>query len=188
MAKTEAKSPRTVGTLTPAPYNPRKITDKQLAMLKKSMSEFGDLSGIVKNVRTGNLIGGHQRIKNLDPSWPIISAPHTDPTGTVAIGYVETPWGQWAYREVNWPAKKEAAANIAANKQGGEFDLPLLKEIILTLDDGAFDLDLIGFNRYELEMMMTASRLTADGLPEPGSGAEKENKTTCPKCGFEYAI
>jgi hypothetical protein len=25
-------------------------------------------------------------------------------------------------------------------------------------------------------------------LPEPGSGGEKENQTTCPKCGFTYAI
>jgi len=27
-----------------------------------------------------------------------------------------------------------------------------------------------------------------DGLPEPGSGEEKANITTCPKCGFKYAI
>jgi hypothetical protein len=26
------------------------------------------------------------------------------------------------------------------------------------------------------------------GLPEPGSGEEKQTMTTCPKCGFEYAI
>jgi DNA modification methylase len=156
MAKTEAKSPRTVGTLKPAPYNPRIITDKQLGMLKKSMAEFGDLSGIVKNVRTGNLVGGHQRLKNLDPSWTIISAPHTDPTGTVALGYIETPSGRWQYREVDWPEKKEAAANIAANQHGGEFDLPALREIILTLDTGDMDMELIGFNSHELELMMTA--------------------------------
>ncbi len=38
--------------LKPAAYNPRKITDAQLARLKKSLEEFGDLSGIVVNVRT----------------------------------------------------------------------------------------------------------------------------------------
>jgi len=27
-----------------------------------------------------------------------------------------------------------------------------------------------------------------DKLPEPGSGKEKSNHTTCPKCGFEYEI
>jgi len=39
--------------LKPAAYNPRKITDEQLEMLKKSFKKFGDLSGIVyvENVR-----------------------------------------------------------------------------------------------------------------------------------------
>lgn len=40
---------------------------KALRALQKSMAEFGDLSGIVFNRRTGNLIGGHQRIKIIDP-------------------------------------------------------------------------------------------------------------------------
>jgi len=173
--------------LQPAPWNPRKITDKQLAMLKKSMAEFGDLSGIVRNVKTGNLIGGHQRIKNLDPSWPIISKPHTDKTGTVALGYIETPSGRWQYREVDWPEKKEAAANIAANQQGGEFDLPALREIILTLDTGDFDMELIGFNSHELELMMTAVHVPDDeegGDHEP----EKPNIVLCPKCGHEFSV
>lgn len=33
--------------IKPANYNPRKITDRQLEMLAKSMSEFGDLSGFI---------------------------------------------------------------------------------------------------------------------------------------------
>lgn len=142
--------------LKPASYNPRKITDKQLGMLKKSMAEFGDLSGIVVNVKTGNMVGGHQRVKNLDPSWPIVKQAHKDKTGTVALGYIETPSGRWTYREVNWTEKKEAAANVAANQHGGEFDMPKLKDIIINLDDGAFDMELIGFNSHELELMMTA--------------------------------
>jgi hypothetical protein len=166
------EKPTTVSTLTPAAYNPRKITDKQLSMLAKSMKEFGDLSGIVRNVKTGNLIGGHQRVKNLDPSWLIISKPHTDKAGTVALGYIDTPSGRWQYREVSWPEKKEAAANIAANKQGGEFDMPKLKEIILTLDDCSFDTELIGFNSHELELMMTAV-----GILDL-TGGDGENKQT----------
>jgi hypothetical protein len=125
-------------------------------MLKKSMREFGDLSGIIRNVKTGNLIGGHQRIKNLDPSWPIVKIHHTDKVGTVALGYIDTPEGRWQYREVDWPEKKEAAANVAANQHGGEFDMPLLREIIIELDDGAFDTELFGFNSHEIELMMTA--------------------------------
>ena len=142
--------------LRPATYNPRKITDKQLLMLKKSMLEFGDLSGIVVNVKTGNLVGGHQRVKNLDPSWPIIKQAHKDKTGTIALGYIDTPDGRWTYREVDWPEKKEAAANIAANKHGGDFDLTKLRDIVITLDDGSMNMELIGFNSHELELMMTA--------------------------------
>jgi len=142
--------------LKPASYNPRKITEKQLGMLKKSMAEFGDLSGIVVNVKTGNLVGGHQRVKNLDQSWPIVKQSHKDKTGTIALGYIETPGGRWTYREVSWTEKKEAAANIAANKHGGEFDMPKLKDIIINLDTGDMDMELLGFNSHELELMMTA--------------------------------
>lgn len=188
MTKIKKDNIQKVADLTPALYNPRKITDKQLSMLKKSMKEFGDLSGIIRNVKTGNLIGGHQRIKNLDPSWPIVSAPHTDKTGTVALGYIETPSGRWQYREVDWPEKKEAAANIAANQHGGEFDMPKLKEIIIELDDGAFDTELFGFNSHELELMMTA---IGDPNFAPGTEADQgrldqKEPTTCPECGYSW--
>lgn len=73
-----------VKDLKPAGYNPRKISKEKLAALKKSLEEFGDLSGIVFNIRTQTLIGGHQRTKNLDPSWPIVKESQTDKTGTVA--------------------------------------------------------------------------------------------------------
>lgn len=176
-----------ISDLKPAAYNPRKITDKQLAMLKKSMAAYGDLSGIVVNIQTGNIIGGHQRVKNLDPSWPIISKPHTDQTGTVALGYIETPSGRWQYREVSWTKKKEAAANIAANQHGGEFDMPKLREIIIDLDDGSMDPELFGFNSHELELMMTAIKPEEDrggGDQEP----EKPNIILCPKCGHEFSV
>jgi hypothetical protein len=171
MAKIDKEN---VGNLKPAPYNPRKITDKQLGMLKKSMAEFGDLSGIVRNVRTGNLVGGHQRVKNLDQSWPIEKHPATDKTGTVALGYIHTPFGDWQYREVDWPEKKEVAANVSANQQGGEFDMPKLKDIIINLDTGDMDMELLGFNSHELELMMTAVQPEFDpdaewqGMPEVG--------------------
>ncbi len=38
------ESKESIGNLTPSPYNPRNITDKQLAMLKKSMAEFGEIT------------------------------------------------------------------------------------------------------------------------------------------------
>lgn len=152
-----------VKDLKPAPYNPRKISDWKLEALGKAMREFGDLSGVVLNTTTGRLVGGHQRIKQFDPSWKIVKEPHQDGVGTIAQGYIETPFGRWTYREVKWDEPKEIAANIAANEHGGEFDIPGLVDLLTQLDTGDFDMSLMGFSPEELENLMT------------GSGPEKMN-------------
>lgn len=141
--------------LNPAEYNPRKISDKQLELLNKSMKEYGDLSGIVFNVATGNIIGGHQRTKLLNPEAIIQKEDCQDETGTTAIGYVITSEGKFSYREVNWTEQKEKAANIAANKGGGEWDFTKLKDLMEDLDDGQFDLELTGFDTQEIKNLMT---------------------------------
>jgi len=141
-----------VKNLKPAGCNPRKITAAQLSRLKKSLEEFGDLSGIVFNVRTQTLIGGHQRTKNFSPDWEVVKEPHTDQTGTVALGYIETPSGRMAYREVDWPEEKEKKANIAANKHGGEFDDDLLRQLLddMKIKEPDLDMELMGFDINEL--------------------------------------
>lgn len=141
--------------LKPAAYNPRKISDAQLGRLKKSLEEFGDLSGIVFNARTQTLIAGHQRIKNIDADCKITKKPHTDQTGTVALGYIDTPAGRFSYREVDWPEIKEKQANIAANQHGGEFDDELLAEILkeIKTEDPLLDFSLIGFDDEEIHKL-----------------------------------
>jgi len=47
--------------LTPAGYNPRKITDLAKRGLIKSIQTFGYADPIIWNKRTGNIISGHQR-------------------------------------------------------------------------------------------------------------------------------
>ena len=42
--------------------NPRTITKKQFADLQDSLRKFGDLSGIVHNLNTDEIIGGNQRM------------------------------------------------------------------------------------------------------------------------------
>ncbi len=159
-----------VKDLKPAEYNPRQISDEKLAMLGKAMKEFGDLSGIVFNRRTGRLVGGHQRIKHLDPKWKVEKKPLKDSTGTVAVGFVVAPGGKWTYREVDWTEKKEMAANIAANKHGGEFILPDLRGILQGLNDGSMDLDLTGFAGDELldifGSLYKKGRIGDDEIPE----------------------
>jgi hypothetical protein len=133
---TKRKTITKAGDLRPAPYNPRTITDEKLDLLGKAMREFGDLGGIVVNVKTGNLVGGHQRLKHLAPDWPIVKAPAKDKTGTVALGTIETPWGKLGYREVSWPEAKEKQANLAANQHSGEWDTSALSDLLKGMDDG----------------------------------------------------
>ena len=146
---------KAVKDLNQAPYNPRKISDKQLQILNKSMREYGDLSGIVFNVATNNIVGGHQRTKVLNPEAIIQKESYQDDTGTTAIGYIITSEGKFSYREVNWTEQKEKAANIIANKAGGEWDFTKLKDLIEELDNGQFDLELTGFDAEEIENLMT---------------------------------
>ena len=149
------------------------------------MQEFGDLSGIVVNVNTEHIIGGHQRVKVFDPQWPIKKQAYKDEQGTSAIGHIETPYGQWLYREVNWDKEKEAAANIAANKQGGEWDFPKLVDLLGELDTGNFDMELTGFDARELEGIMTSTGPSEENQePEPGEGKTIQ----CPECGHEFEI
>ncbi len=162
-----------VADLKPNKLNPRKIGNDALEMLGKSMKEFGDLSGIIFNVRTGRLISGHQRIKHLDPSWPI------------EAGFIKTPFGDFVYKEVDWPEKKEMAAMIAANKHGGEFDYPLLKDFITEIDDGAFDMALTGFKEGELTAIFAWDKIPDQNKPiDEDAMARTENE--CPSCGFKW--
>lgn len=148
---------RTIGDLKPSPYNPRKIDPERLRMLGDSMGEFGDLSGIVFNRRTGRLIGGHQRIKHIPESATIdIEQRYEEPTqaGTVAEGFVEMAGERWVYREVDVDETREAAMNVAANKHGGEFEFGSLTELLSELDAGGFDMPLTGFTDEELEGLL----------------------------------
>lgn len=133
------------------PYhkNPRKITKAQHELLSSSLAEFGDLSGVVVNIRTGEVIGGNQRssiFKREDAKIEIIERYDTPTkTGTTAIGYVIFGDEKYAYREVDWDEKTAESANIRANKIGGIFDFDILAN--------EFDMELLmqsGFSEDEL--------------------------------------
>ncbi len=145
-----------VKDLKAAEYNPRKIADEKLKALAAAMREFGDLSGIVFNKRTGRLVGGHQRVKNLDPAWEIQKKASPDKLGTVATGFVITPEGRWTYREVDWPEKKEKMANLAANKHKGEWEDEKLKALLQELDLNSAEIDLVGFDKKEVDRITAA--------------------------------
>ncbi len=143
-----------ISQLAPQPENPRKVTPEKLAQLKKTLLEFGDLSGVVFNLQTQHLVGGHRRVENLQDAEITYSKRYDKPTktGTVAEGYIVSDGERFAYREVRWPLVREKAANIAANKNAGEWDLPQLEIWLKELNsfDVSFDMDLTMFDEEEL--------------------------------------
>lgn len=121
----------TLADLKADPINPRKIDKDELAGLAVSMDRFGDLSGITFNVRTGELVAGHQRLRNIREAHGDLKLMRDG--GKV---WIETPNGDvWAVRLVEWTPAKQRAANIAANSQAiaGQFTdelQPQLKDIL----------------------------------------------------------
>lgn len=141
----------------PNPLNPRKISPEQLSMLRQAMNSFGDLSGLVVNKTTGRMIGGHQRVKILGDAPVKVLRRYPKPTekGTIAEGVVIYAGERFIYREVEWSEAKEKAAMIAANKQGGDWDLPDLAALVQDLAGTEYE-PLLGFTDDELKAMLEA--------------------------------
>lgn len=147
--------------LHPNDENPRKITEKKLKQLQKSLKEFGDLGGIVFNRRTGHLVGGHQRIKVFE------TAGSTSVDARDGMGWVTLDNGvRFSYREVDWPETKEKAANIAANKGAGEWDRLSLEGWFQDLKAADFDLDLTMFDESERKPFFV-NTIFEDGITNP---------------------
>jgi hypothetical protein len=103
--------------LKPARYNARKISDKAFAGLGYSIEEFGDLSGITINTRTGNLVCGHQRCKAIAAKYGDVEIIDINNDHMKDCKAIITPDWIFHVRQVDWPLEKEKAANIAANNQ-----------------------------------------------------------------------
>ncbi len=127
-----------VKELNPAKYNPRKNLkpgDPEYQKLKRSISEFGYVEPIIWNKRTGNIVGGHQRYKVL-----------------LELGYKEVDCVVLDIDE-----QKEKALNVALNKITGEFDIPLLTDLLKDINDSGFDVSLTGFDADEIDILFRDS-------------------------------
>jgi len=133
--------------INPARYNPRKDLkpgDAEYDKLKKSILEFDMVEPLVWNKRTGNLVGGHQRLKVLKE---------------LGIEHVEVS-------VVDLSEVKEKALNLALNKISGEWDMPMLKDLLEELDTGEFDMEITGFDLKEIEDLMTQFHVPEEGLTD----------------------
>lgn len=149
---------RSLRDLSADPENPRDIEDAAIAGLKYSMEEFGDLSGIVFNKRTSQLVCGHQRTKSMADEYGDL--------GIVWIGeraYIYLPTGEeFDVRVVDWDMKMQRAANIAANNPhiAGHFTKSLQPQLdaIRESSDAMFK---------ALRMRELLIKKTAPGLVDP---------------------
>ena len=118
--------------INPAPYNPRldlQPGDVEYEKIKRSIKEFDLVEPLVWNKQTGNLVGGHQRLKILKEQ-----------------GITEVD-----VSVVDLPESREKALNIALNKVQGDWDFPKLKDLLQEIDTGEFDIGITGFDEDEIE-------------------------------------
>ena len=121
--------------LNPAAYNPRKDLkpgDREYEKLKRSIAEFGYVEPVVWNRQTGNVVGGHQRLKVL-----------------VDMGRTEIDCVV-----VDLDLRREKALNVALNKIQGDWDEEKLASLMAEFDATDFDVSLTGFEAGEVDALL----------------------------------
>ena len=124
--------------LIPADYNPRKDLkpgDPEYEKLKRSIERFGYVEPVIWNKTTGNIVGGHQRLKVL----------------------LDTGISEVECVVIEMDEEKEKALNIALNKISGEWDKDKLALLITDLQGADFDVSLTGFEPAEIEDLFDAT-------------------------------
>lgn len=104
-----------IDKLKSAPYNPRVTLEPGMPeweKLKRSINEFGNVEPIVWNERTGNVVGGHQRLSVLK-----------------SMGLKSIPCSV-----VDLNDHDEKLLNVALNKIKGKWDYEKLEEILSEFD------------------------------------------------------
>lgn len=117
-----------------APYNPRIMDKKAKERLRKNIAKHGLVAALTWNKRTGNLVGGHQRLEQLDALEK-----SKDYELTVCV--------------VDVDEREEAALNVQLNNPSmqGEWDLDKLAMI-----SEEFELDMaddLGFTETDIDFM-----------------------------------
>lgn len=122
--------------LKPADYNPRvELVPgmEEYEKLKQSILEFGFVDPPIFNKRTGNLVGGHQRVSVAKD-----------------LGLYENV----EVSVVDFPLNKEKILNVALNKISGKWDEEKLSSLINELDESS--LELTGFESDELSEIINS--------------------------------
>ena len=124
-----------ISKLQAAEYNPRvalKAGDKEYEKLRRSIKEFGFVEPIIWNSKSGNVVGGHQRLTVLTDMG------ETDITCVV----------------VDLDEQREKALNVALNKVQGSWDEDKLAALLSDLEASSFDVTMTGFDAAEVDELL----------------------------------
>jgi hypothetical protein len=143
-----------LSSLTPAPYNPRKVLSPKspaYRKLKASLEAFGLVEPLVWNERTGRVVGGHARLRILKE-----------------LGYEEVP-----VSVVDLTDEREMALNVVLNNLDaqGRYDPKLLKDLLDPLRDTP-EFDLTGFDRTVFDVLTFEPDPLPEATDEPAGRVE----------------
>lgn len=174
--------------LKPAEYNPRRISEEDYQKLKNSISTFGLVDPIIVNLKNMHIVGGHQRYDvlldehMLDNDFlgelPMIRL------GDVGFVFTDT---ELSIRDDD----HEKALNLALNKISGEWDNDKLSMVLEDLEGSDLDLELTGFEEYELmELKFNNDIEYDDNISESdlseNTSSKEVKRIICPYCGKEF--
>lgn len=122
-----------IDQLNPWDKNPR-FNDQAVVQIAESIKKFGFASPIIARTEDNRIIAGHTRWKAAQ---------------SLNIQYVPV-------RFMNLSEKEADALALADNRLGeiSSWDDGLLGDILAELDDGDFDIDVIGFSQQEIDQLM----------------------------------
>ena len=137
-----------------AEYNPRFMGEKEKKRLRKAIKENGLVSALTWNRRTGNLVGGHQRLAQLDALEKA-----DDYELTVCV--------------IDVDEKQEAKLNVQLNNPSmqGEWDIGKLYEMTESFD---LTMDDMGFSEVDAALLFDGDERFTDLFETPEVTQEKD--------------
>lgn len=144
----------------PAAYNPRrqlKPGEKEYEALKASISRWSLVEPLVVNLRTGNLVGGHQRYNVL------LDLGHTEAEAAV----------------VDLDEKQEKLLNVALNRIEGQWDYEKLQDLFEEFS--AEDIFATGYSDGELKTLFGGEDEDPTDLYKMTRSRRKTTTATTPR-------
>ena len=137
-----------------AEYNPRYMGEKEKKRLRAALKENGLVSALTWNKRTGNLVGGHQRLEQLDALEK-----SADYDLTVCV--------------IDVDEKQEAKLNVQLNNPSmqGDWDVNKLFEMTQEFDLSMEDM---GFSQTDAAYLFDGDEKFVELFETPEAYAEKD--------------